>query len=108
MVTLLPRERDLLEQSFLEWFGPQISWANKNVCPWSVGGFRTNAEFLKIIWSEVRILPITLKDRRYFGDYVRIACARYTNVPFEAADLGRVCEVRGTDVGRRKTGFPVE
>ena len=48
------------------------------------------------------------ENRRHFIDDVRISGAGDPYVPFQAADLGRMSKVRGSDVGRREAGLPVE
>jgi hypothetical protein len=107
MMPLLSGERDLLEKPFLEWFRAELGGTEENCCSRVGPFFRANAELLSIIGPEVRVVPIAFKDRRYFVDDVWIASARYTNIPFEPANLSRVREVGRTYVGGGKPGLPV-
>ena len=107
MMSLLSGERDLLEQSLLERLGAQVGGTEEYGSPRVGRAFRAEAEFLAIVGSEVRVVPIAFKDRGYFVDDIRIARARNAHIPFESADLGRVREIRRTNVGGGKPGLPV-
>src|SRR5271154_6993558 len=99
MMSLLTGERDLLEQPLLERLGSQVGGTEEYGSPCVGRAFRSEAELLAIVGSEVRVVPIAFKDRGHFIDDIRIARAGNAHIPFESADLGRVREIRRTNIG---------
>ena len=101
MVPTLARERDLLEQALLERFGPKLDRTEEDheVRPRRAV---SAANCRGVIRHEIAAVPIALEHRRDLVDDVRISRAGHPDVPFEAADLRRVRQIRRADVGRRE------
>ena len=71
MVALESRERDLLQQPFLEWLGPKLCWAEDDDWPAAMFGSRPGEEDVSIVVLKIGIVPIALEDRSV-GEQCRI------------------------------------
>lgn len=101
MVPALPRQRDLLEQALLERFGPQLDRTQKDDGS-GRGTSRFGGKPGGVIRDEIAAVPIALEHRGDLVDDVGISRTRHPDVPFEAADLRRVRQIRRADVDRRE------
>ena len=108
VVPLLAREDQLLEQSLLKRFRSQLRRRDERLRRAGRLFFRSLQEFLSVVRSEIRVVPIALKDGGHLVDHARIPSARNPDVPFEPDHLRRVREIRRTDVGRRESGTAIE
>ena len=83
MMATLTRERDLLEQAFLERLGAKLDRTEKD--HWS--GARTSGcgvKIVRVVRNEVAAVPVALEHSGDLVNHIGIACARHADVPFEA------------------------
>ena len=102
MVALRSRQRKLLKQSLLKW-----QWRDRNRTQID-GGTRVLPlshliELVRVVCPKIWILPIRVEHRTHLVDDIRVARARNAHVPLKPRNLGRVGEVRRTDIGRRES-----
>ncbi len=108
VVTLLAREGDLLEQSLLERLRAKLGGAQHDDRAPGAGGGGSLVELRALVGHEVAAVPVALEDRGHLVDDAAVARLGSANVPFEAADLRRVREVRRADVRGREARLAVE
>lgn len=103
----LTGQGDLLEQALLERLEANLDGAEDHD---GAGALRPDllAELAGVVGHEVARVPVTLEDGVHLPDDVRVPGLGHTDVPFEAARLGRLGEVRGADVGGRETRAAME
>jgi hypothetical protein len=108
VMSLLPRQLDLLEEPLLERLQPQLDRAEHDLQ--SAGRLAPGLiqEDLAIVGLEVAAVPVGLEHRGDLVHHVGIARARHTHVPLQPADLRRVRQVRGADVRGRESAAAVE